>query len=109
MAVLETTELAGVHMSLILNLYSLTPFITAILFFIVFRERLARAHIVGMILLMCCVVITGESSHEEQEEEKTWKLTVFVPLTLAIVGTFIFTNTNFLSRYFVQKYNIRSA
>jgi drug/metabolite transporter (DMT)-like permease len=65
MLVLRTAELAGINFSLILNLYSLTPFLTAILFYLVFKERLAKAHILGMIFIFGCVVVTGESNSEQ--------------------------------------------
>ena len=63
MAVIRTSDLADINLSLILNLYSLTPFLTAILFFIVFKERLNKLHILGMVFIFSCVIITGESNH----------------------------------------------
>lgn len=63
MSVIYTSDKAGINLSLILNLYSLTPFLTAILFFIVFKEKLNKMHILGMIFLFGCVGITGESNH----------------------------------------------
>lgn len=62
MSVMRTAELAGVNFSLVLNLYSLTPFLTAILFYAVFKEKLAKAHILGMLFIFGCVVVTGESN-----------------------------------------------
>ena len=64
MSVLRTAELAGVNVSLVLNLYSLTPFLTALLFFAVFREKLAKVHIVGMLFIFACVIVTGESNSQ---------------------------------------------
>ena len=66
MLVLRTAELAGINFSLILNLYSLTPFLTAILFYLVFKEKLAKAHILGMLFIFGCVVVTGESNSQQE-------------------------------------------
>jgi drug/metabolite transporter (DMT)-like permease len=63
MSVLRTAELAGVNFSLILNLYSLTPFLTAVLFYAVFKEKLSRVHLLGMVFIFSCVVVTGESNN----------------------------------------------
>ena len=62
MSVLRTAELAGVNFSLVLNLYSLTPFLTAVLFYAVFKENLAKPHILGMLFIFACVIVTGESN-----------------------------------------------
>ena len=62
---MHTAELAHVNFSLIMNLYSLTPFITAILFYAVFKERLNKMHILGMIFIFGCILITSESNVEK--------------------------------------------
>jgi drug/metabolite transporter (DMT)-like permease len=107
MLVLRTADLAGINFSLILNLYSLTPFLTAILFYLVFKEKLAKVHLLGMIFIFACVVVTGESNSEQ--EVKPGQLSVLVPLFLALSATIFFTLTNFSSRYFVEKGCLSSA
>ena len=102
MSVLRTAELAGVNFSLILNLYSLTPFLTAVLFYAVFREKLAKAHLLGMFFIFGCVVVTGESNNQAGPRTDE-QISVLIPLFLALTATVFFTLTNFLSRYFVEK------
>ena len=102
MSVLRTAELAGVNFSLVLNLYSLTPFLTAVLFYAVFKEKLAKPHILGMLFIFACVIVTGESNTEQGDRAGS-KISVLIPLSLALIATVFFTLTNFLSRYFVEK------
>lgn len=106
--VLESAELAGINFSLVLNLYSLTPFLTAVMFFIFFRERLAKLHIVGMFCIFACVAITGESN-KEKADTTPGNISILIPLVLAIVATLFYTCTNFVSRLFVQKCHISSG
>lgn len=102
MSVLRTADLASVNFSLVLNLYSLTPFLTAVLFFAVFREKLTKVHILGMAFIFACVLVTGESNNDASKRPDA-KISVVIPLTLALLATVFFTLTNFLSRYFVEK------
>ena len=60
-AVLYTSTLAGINFSLILNVYSMSPFLTAITFFFIFKEKIHKMHIVGMILILGCIVCTSLS------------------------------------------------
>jgi drug/metabolite transporter (DMT)-like permease len=102
MLVMLSAELAGINFSLVMNLYSLTPFLMAILFFSVFKEKLARAHMVGMIFIFACVLITGESN-SQAEKPADAKISALIPLFLALLASVNFTITNFLSRYFIYK------
>ena len=108
MLVMLSAELAGINFSLVMNLYSLTPFLMAILFFSVFKEKLGNAHIIGMIFLFACVAITGESN-SEAEKPADGKISALIPLILALIATVNFTITNFLSRYFIFKGCMKSS
>lgn len=52
---------ANVNFSLIINLYSLTPFFTAVAFYCFFKEKLNKSHIIGMLFIFTCVYITSQS------------------------------------------------
>ena len=58
-SVMYTAARAGLSYSLVINLYSLTPFLTAVAFYFFFKERLNRMHLIGMALLFVCIVITS--------------------------------------------------
>jgi drug/metabolite transporter (DMT)-like permease len=60
-SVMYTAAKAGFNYSLAINLYSLTPFLTAVAFYILFKERLNALHLVGMALLFVCIVITSQA------------------------------------------------
>jgi hypothetical protein len=61
-SVMYTAARAGFNYSLAINLYSMTPFLTAIAFYFVFKETLNSLHLVGMALLFVCIVITSQAS-----------------------------------------------
>jgi drug/metabolite transporter (DMT)-like permease len=102
MLVMLSSQLAGINFSIVMNIYSLTPFLMAVLFFSVFKEKLVKTHIFGMIFLFACVLITGESNYQEEKAADA-KISGLIPLFLALIATVNFTITNFLSRYFIFK------
>ena len=110
MAVLHTADLAKINFSIILNLYSLTPFLTAILFFIVFKEKLNKLHILGMIMIFSCIVVTSESNSygKGNIDRKDDGLNIMIPICCALIATTAFTVTNFSSRYFTYKGTLSS-
>ena len=57
--VMYTAALAGVNYSLVINMYSLAPFLTAIAFYLLFKETLKPFHIVGIGFLFICIVVTS--------------------------------------------------
>ena len=63
-----TATLALINFSLIINLYALTPFVNSIAFYVIFKERLTKLHIIGMVLILGCIVMTGMSSKNHSEE-----------------------------------------
>ena len=58
-SVMYTAARAGFNYSLAINLYSMTPFLTAIAFYFFFKEKLNRIHLIGMGMLFVCIVITS--------------------------------------------------
>jgi drug/metabolite transporter (DMT)-like permease len=112
-AVLHFSTAAHVNFSLIVNLYSLTPFFTAIAFYCFFGEKLSRVHIIGMLFIFSCVYITsmsepsspkttsGDDTQAETEAEYP-SVPVVVPVTLAIVSTLCFTTSNTIGRYAIS-------
>lgn len=61
-SVMYTAAKAGFNYSLAINLYSMTPFLTSIAFYFLFREKLNAMHVLGMALLFVCIVITSQAS-----------------------------------------------
>ena len=60
--VMYTAALSGLNYSLVINMYSLSPFLTALAFYLLFKEKLKPFHIAGIGLLFLCILITSRSS-----------------------------------------------
>lgn len=107
-AVLHYSTAAQVNFSLIINLYSLTPFFTAVAFWIFFNEKLKKTHIIGMLLIFSCVYVTSQAegnakSNHNKAAQGSPTVSVAVPITLAIVSTLCFTTSNSLGRFFISR------
>ncbi|TNV78815.1 hypothetical protein FGO68_gene5254 [Halteria grandinella] len=100
-AVLYYSSQANINFSLIINLYSLTPFFTAIAFYLFFKERLNMNHGVGMLFIFGCVYITSLS--ENREQSSNGAVSVIIPVTLAITATLCFTASSTYSRFIINK------
>jgi drug/metabolite transporter (DMT)-like permease len=61
-SVLYYSSEAKINFSLVVNLYSLTPFLTAVAFYCFFKELIKTSHLIGMFFIVLCVYITAESS-----------------------------------------------
>lgn len=78
------SSLAGVSFSVTSSIIPSSSFTTAILFYIVYREKLGLRHLVGMLFLLACILIislskpTGEVSSDVQ----VW---IGVPILLALL------------------------
>lgn len=114
-AVLYSSTLAHINFSLILNLYSMTPFLTAIAFYMMFKERLHKMHLIGMFLILGCITCTSLSQtdfskhpnpHKDPDEPKDFS--VLIPIGIALLATIFFTVINVISRYTVLKGTITS-
>jgi drug/metabolite transporter (DMT)-like permease len=66
-SVLYYSNEANINFSLVINLYSLTPFFTALLFFCFFNEAVNRSHMLGMFFIFSCIYITSQSTSSGQE------------------------------------------
>ena len=104
-SVLYYSNAANINFSLIINLYSLTAFFTAIAFYCFFHEKLTRWHIIGMLFIFSCVYITSQSDKggsvntEDSNESHT---SVMVPVTLAVIATMGFTVHSVVCRYVIS-------
>ena len=106
-ATIYYATLAHLNFSLIINLYSLTPFFTAVAFFLLFGEKLNRYHIVGMAFIFGCVYITGkgETTHKlastmsGQQEEP---VSPVIPVGMAVMSTLSFTASNSIGRFTIK-------
>ncbi len=109
-----TASLALINFSLIINLYALTPFVNSIAFFLVFKERLNRLHLIGMVLILGCIVLTGMSSSNKHDNDKNDdieepKISLLVPLALGLTNTLVFVGINLISRYLAISGYIKST
>lgn len=104
-AVLYYSSQANINFSLIINLYSLTPFFTAIAFYLFFKERLNMNHGIGMLFIFGCVYITSLSKSEGKDAKSEPSVSVLVPVSLAICATLAFTISSSYSRFVIKKAN----
>lgn len=56
-AVVYYTVLAGINFSVIISIFAFTPFITAVAFYVLFKENLDKAHFYGIAFLTLCIII----------------------------------------------------
>ena len=54
---------ANLSPAVVTTLSSVNPFLTALVFFFIYKERLMRKHFVGMIILLLCVVCIASSKY----------------------------------------------
>ena len=54
-AVVYYSVQAGVNFSIIMTIFALTPFVTALAFRLFFKEKLAFAHFGGILLFTVCI------------------------------------------------------
>jgi drug/metabolite transporter (DMT)-like permease len=95
---------ANVNFSLIINLYSLTPFSTAIAFYCFFREKVNKNHGIGMFFIFACALITSQSQGAlDPDTNQRASVPVYVPVTLALMATICFTMMSTIGRYVVTE------
>lgn len=105
-SVLYYSTEAHINFSLIINMYSLTPFFTAIAFYCFFNERLNMSHGIGMLFIFSCVYITSQSEGASRSAQSTLDppaVPVILPVTLAIISTLCFTTSSSFGRYVITK------
>ena len=110
-AVLYASIMANINFSLIINLYSFTPFLNAISFYFIFKEKLNKMHIVGMVMILVCFLFTSlseEIDFGDNKDKEPSKISIIVPIGLAIIATFFFNTQHVVSRYVTNKSTITS-
>ena len=86
--IMKMSSLAGLSISVVFSLTSVAGFITALLFYFIYKERLLLQHIIGMNMLMLCVITVGFSkevgsslvTHAQQFDTPSW-----IPIGLVLI------------------------
>ncbi|CDW90529.1 UNKNOWN [Stylonychia lemnae] len=102
---LEASLKSGVNNSIILSIYGAASIFTAIAFYFIFNEKLGVRHIVGIMLMTFSLILIASGKYQVNEQvqlrtgitEET-KLSVFVPIVLAILNCFAFVAGSYYSR-----------
>lgn len=55
--IIKSAIQAGISVSVCISLISMTPFMTAIAFFFLYKEKLTIRHVIGMIFMISCVLV----------------------------------------------------
>lgn len=113
--IVYTAVLADINISIIISILALTPFISAIAFYFVFKESLNRNHFMGMIIMTICIFILTNSSPAEASTEGTIdnkvhpQISVSVPVIIALILTVVVTLNNLSGRYIFSKSKMTST
>ena len=91
--------------AVMLSFNTLTSFMTALTFWILYKEKLGLNHLVGMGLIMSSVIIIGIGksqlpSSTTGESPPVWK--ILIPIGLVLFQCLIFTSTSVLTRVAVK-------
>ena len=81
--------LAGIPTSIINSLICGTPFLTAFVFYLVYKERISKIHFLGMMLLLSSTILISAGPKNSVENEKLFvagekKMPAYVPVLLAL-------------------------
>lgn len=82
------------------SIVTISVFMTAILFYFKYNEKLMLQHIIGMLLIVVCVVILSISKSNRSLEVFEPTISIMVPIGLVIVQACIYTFNTFLVRQF---------
>jgi hypothetical protein len=79
----------------------MTSLVCAFAFFLIFKERLLLKHLLGMVLMILSITLislgkNSQISIPDMPQEDT--LSVFVPISIAITLSLVFTSTSIVSR-----------
>jgi drug/metabolite transporter (DMT)-like permease len=58
----RTSYTSGINASVIISLLAMTSFLTAFLFYLIFKEKLMTKHFIGMIAMVTCVIMISVSN-----------------------------------------------
>lgn len=95
--------LAGINTAIINSLISGTAFFTAVLFYFLFNEKLSKQHFIGIFMLMIAVILVSFSQDkkevkEGEEKEEEEKVSVLVPVFIALLCCVFYMAISWLSR-----------
>lgn len=93
-----TSSLSGLSYSLVMNLHSITPFLVALFFYLLYKEALNRWHIIGIVLITICVVLIGVGS-STGSDTSSGTISPWVPIILAIIMSCVSSGSIVLIRY----------
>ncbi len=93
--------------SLITNIAALAPFMTALVFYFLFKERLDAIYLVGIVLILICAFLTTLASSVTQlasDSDETYSPAL--PITLTIIATIFHAFISAMTRHIVNTTNM---
>lgn len=98
---------AEINFSLVSNIFAITPFTTAIMFFAIFREKLSFIHMLGIVLISGGIVMLTQSYPSSHEKEEG-KISILVPILFALMYSLLNSSCQAISRFAKLKTGIDS-
>lgn len=100
-------ELAGINAGVISTVWSANPFFLAVLDYVIYKQKLTKFHIIGMVLLMLCAIFVSLASVIEPEPvfvenigtQSVVKISAGLPILFAILSPITFATSSMLIKY----------
>lgn len=98
--IFSTAQKSGVSSAIIISLFSSGVFTTSLLFYIVFKEKLAVKHFIGMLMIVLSIIMISNSKRDSVEKYAGYKYSmhILIPISLALLNVVCFTITGLLTR-----------
>ena len=102
--IMYTSRLSGISSSIIISLYAANILTTSFGFYLVFNENLTSKHLIGMICIIISIVLIsfGKSTPADgtstDSDLKTEKISVLIPIGLALLVCLVITGQSLISR-----------
>ena len=104
--ILTTSIASGINASIIFSIYATTSLICALVFYLVYHEKLTYKHVIGIVMVFLSVVLISNGDYNPSEETKEKlgiqneedRVSVMVPITFAFMNCFIFVFNSVLVR-----------
>jgi len=101
-AVLVSVGRAGVNLAVIVSLFVMAAFFSALVFWLMFGEQLQMKHYIGMVLLAIAVLIislSSDASHSLDEDGVSQNISIFWPILFAVLTCVNHTAITVTGRY----------
>jgi len=106
---------AGINQGAITTIFTLSSIYVAIISWFLFNEKLNKFHIIGMLLLIVCTVMIVFSKRDAGVkkkltfyDEEVMEVSSFVPVSFALITTFLYSIRTIYVKLFVRKLKFNS-